>query len=232
MIVFTVVFSEAVTGFGSGDVTLGGTAGATGKNVTGSGTTYTVAVSGMTQSGTVTATIPAGSALDAAGNSSLASTFSDNSVTYSAPLQTGSLQVSLAPAGAASAGAQWQVDGGAWQNSGVAVSGLSVGNHPVAFKTLSGWTTPGNQTVTVSASQTTTATGVYVPKQLTEMALSNGVFSFVLNGSVGSNYVIQVSSDLVNWQSISTNTVSADGSVNTTDSSTFGLPQRFYRVLP
>lgn len=80
---FTVVFSEAVTGFASGDVTLGGTAGATGKSVTGSGTTYTVAVSGMTQNGTVTATIPAGVAQDAAGNGNLSSTSSDNTVTYS-----------------------------------------------------------------------------------------------------------------------------------------------------
>jgi TM2 domain-containing membrane protein YozV len=80
---FTVVFSEAVTGFASSDVTLGGTAGATGKSVTGSGTTYNVAVSGMTQSGTVTASIPAGAAQDSAGNANLVSTSSDNSVTYS-----------------------------------------------------------------------------------------------------------------------------------------------------
>ncbi len=45
---FTVVFSEVVTGFQTGDVTLSGTAGATTATVTGSGTTYNVAVSGMT----------------------------------------------------------------------------------------------------------------------------------------------------------------------------------------
>ena len=38
-----------------------------------------------------------------------------------------------------------------------------------------------------------------IVQQLTGMAMSNGVFRFVLNGPVGSNYVIQVSSDLVNW---------------------------------
>ncbi|MCU0270418.1 MAG: hypothetical protein MUF83_17470, partial [Acidimicrobiales bacterium] len=41
-IVFEVVFSENVTGFATGDVTLAGTAGATTATVTGSGTTYTV----------------------------------------------------------------------------------------------------------------------------------------------------------------------------------------------
>ena len=41
-------------------MTLSGTAGATTAIVTGSGTTYNVAVSGMTGSGTVIATIAAG----------------------------------------------------------------------------------------------------------------------------------------------------------------------------
>ena len=66
---FTVVFSESVTGFTGADVSLSGTAGATTATVTGSGTTYNVAVSGMTSDGTVIASIPAGGALDAAGNS-------------------------------------------------------------------------------------------------------------------------------------------------------------------
>ncbi|MEY2518471.1 MAG: hypothetical protein QOF24_230 [Verrucomicrobiota bacterium] len=79
---FTVVFSEAVTGFGSGSVTLSGTAGATTKVVTGSGNTYNVAVSGMTSDGTVIATVPAGGAADAAGNTNAASTSADNTVTY------------------------------------------------------------------------------------------------------------------------------------------------------
>jgi hypothetical protein len=70
---FTVVFSEAVTDFGDLDVTLEGTAGATTVAVTGSGTTYNLAVSGMTGSGTVIASIPAGVALDAAGNPNEAS---------------------------------------------------------------------------------------------------------------------------------------------------------------
>jgi hypothetical protein len=79
---FTVVFSESVTGFVGSDVTLGGTAGATTATVTGSGTTYNVAVSGMTSSGTVTASVVAAAASDAAGNTSAASTSSDNTVAY------------------------------------------------------------------------------------------------------------------------------------------------------
>ena len=82
---FTVVFSESVTGFTSGDVTIGGTAGGTKTvTVTGSGTTYNVAVSGMTSAGTVIASIAAGVASDAAGNANAASTSDDNTVTLQA----------------------------------------------------------------------------------------------------------------------------------------------------
>ncbi len=80
---FTVVFSEPVTGFGDSDVTLGGTAGASTAQVTGSGSTYTVAVSGMAQNGTVIASVAAGVAQDAAGNPNTASTSTDNTVTFS-----------------------------------------------------------------------------------------------------------------------------------------------------
>lgn len=81
-IIFTVVFSEAVTGFTGADVSLGGTAGATTATVTGGPSTYTVAVSGMTDAGTVTAAIAAGVANDDASNANLASTSTDNSVTF------------------------------------------------------------------------------------------------------------------------------------------------------
>ncbi len=81
-ITFEVVFSEPVTGFETGDVTLEGTAGATTGTVTGSGATYTVQVSGMTGSGTVIASIPAGMAQNAAAVGNSLSTSSDNSVTY------------------------------------------------------------------------------------------------------------------------------------------------------
>ncbi len=79
---FTVTFSEAVTGFDDSDVILGGTAGATTAAVTGSGTTYDVAVSGMTANGTVTASVADGAAQDAAGNDSTAAAVSDNQVIY------------------------------------------------------------------------------------------------------------------------------------------------------
>ena len=84
-------FSEPVTGFVNADVTLGGTALPTTAVVTGSSTTYNVAVSGMTGNGTVIISLAAGVAQDAAGNTSAASTNTDNTVTYdtTAPTVTG-----------------------------------------------------------------------------------------------------------------------------------------------
>jgi CSLREA domain-containing protein len=81
---FTVVFSEVVTGFGPSDVTLSGTANANTITVTGSGTTYNVAVSNVTdQSGTIVASVNAGGATNSAGFTNLASTSTDNTVTLS-----------------------------------------------------------------------------------------------------------------------------------------------------
>jgi hypothetical protein len=61
-----------VTGFTSGSVILGGTAGATTAVVSGSGARYTVSASGLTGSGTVTVGLVAGATMDPAGNASLA----------------------------------------------------------------------------------------------------------------------------------------------------------------
>jgi hypothetical protein len=77
---FTAVFSEAVTGFAPSDVAIAGTGGGTRTvAITGSGTTYTVAVTGLTD-GTLVVTVPPGGAADAAGNTNGASTSTDNSV--------------------------------------------------------------------------------------------------------------------------------------------------------
>ncbi|MFK0274923.1 putative Ig domain-containing protein [Ensifer sp. NPDC090286] len=81
-IAFDVVFNKSVTGFTGSDVQLSGTAGATTASVSGSGANYRVTVSGMSQAGTVTASIPAGKARSVAGFLNLASTSSDNTITY------------------------------------------------------------------------------------------------------------------------------------------------------
>ena len=88
-ILFTAVFNEPINTatFTTADVTLSGTApGATVASVTeiapNDGTTFEIAVNGMTGSGTVIASIPAVGVQDLAGNANAASTSTDNTVTY------------------------------------------------------------------------------------------------------------------------------------------------------
>jgi len=86
----------------------------------------------------------------------------------------GSLQVTITPAGAIAAGAQWRVDGGTWQTNGATVSGLPVTNHAVSFNTISGWTTPSNQTVSIKANSVAKAQGNYV---FSAQGIYNGLFA-------------------------------------------------------
>jgi hypothetical protein len=99
---FTVVFSEAVSDVATSDITPSGTAGATTATVTGGPTTYSVAVSGMANDGTVIASVAAGVAHDAAGNANVASTSIDNTVTYDAtPPVVSNVQASPNPSNGA-----------------------------------------------------------------------------------------------------------------------------------
>jgi hypothetical protein len=102
---FTVTFNKPVTTFDDADVALSGTApGALSAAVSGSGTLYTVRVSGMIGNGTIVATVPAGVVTDAAGNGNAASTSVDNSVTFAptSPIVTGIVRADPSPTGAAS----------------------------------------------------------------------------------------------------------------------------------
>lgn len=82
-IFFVVLFSEPVTGFTAEDVILDGTAGATSVEVSGDdGIRFELRVTGMSQDGTVVATVPAGVVIDSDGESNSASTSDDNLVEY------------------------------------------------------------------------------------------------------------------------------------------------------
>ena len=82
-ITFTATFSEPVVDFTGSAVTVGGTApGTPSVTVTGSGTGYTIAVSGLTGSGTVTAAIAGNAVHNAGGAGNTASTSTDNTVSY------------------------------------------------------------------------------------------------------------------------------------------------------
>ena len=96
----------------------------------------------------------------------LLSTVPQISTSVPAPMpgDTGSLEVAIAPDDAVDAGAQWQVDGGAWNDSGTELFSLPAGAHTVTFSHIDGWTRPASQTVTVSWRQLATTSGTYGPE--------------------------------------------------------------------
>jgi GH25 family lysozyme M1 (1,4-beta-N-acetylmuramidase) len=84
--------------------------------------------------------------------------------------------------------------------------------------------------VTAAASVQVTFAPVPQPKQLTDMTVSNGEFRFVLNGVEGTTCLIQKSLDLVDWTTISTNTIPVGGSINVTNPAS-GQVIQFYRAV-
>ena len=113
--------------------------------------------------------------------------------------QFGALNVNLSPPGAISAGAQWQVDAGAFQNNGAIITGLSTGSHRVSFKTITGWITPVSQNVMIFADITNTANAVYGLADVTKptlmitnvtagMNVSNAAFT--VKGTAGDNVAV------------------------------------------
>lgn len=79
-----------------------------------------------------------------------------------APVVSSALSVTLAPAAAVSAGAQWRVDGGAWRASGATATGLTAGAHTVSFSAVSGWTAPGDVSTATTNGTTNAFTATYV----------------------------------------------------------------------
>ena len=96
---------------------------------------------------------------------------------YAVQSETGALEVTISPSEAVTAGAQWQVDGGTNEISGVTATGLPVGNHNVTFSAIPGWTTPDSQTISVSANSTATAIGTYVA----QLQFTNAPYRYITN---------------------------------------------------
>jgi fibronectin type 3 domain-containing protein len=76
-------------------------------------------------------------------------------------------------------------------------------------------------TVTVSA------TNISVAPTMSAVTLSAGQFGFIVNGEVGRTYIVQASTDLVNWVTVQTNAAP----FTFVDSETTNFTRRFYRTF-
>ena len=105
------------------------------------------------------------------------------------PPNTGSLTVNLSPEGAVSAGAQWRVDGSAYRNNGDTATGLAPGSHTVSFKSVSGYTTPADKSVSITSGANTPDSGAYTvitPSTYTLTINQGGVMGYIVNQPFGS----------------------------------------------
>jgi hypothetical protein len=94
---------------------------------------------------------------------------------------TGSLQVSLSPSSAI--GAQWSVSGRVSRNSGETEPGLPPGTATVRFTPVSGYNTPADRTVTITAGNTASTSATY-----TAVAPANYTLTLnSVNGAIGRN---------------------------------------------
>jgi hypothetical protein len=72
------------------------------------------------------------------------------------------IRISLLPPPAIANGAQWAVDGGIWNDSGVTVDSLTPGPHSITYLPITGWTAPSNEIVSLTNGITATFTRTYI----------------------------------------------------------------------
>lgn len=84
---------------------------------------------------------------------------------------TAGVKVTILPATAVKAGAQWQVNGGSSFKSGVTVTNLTAGAHVISFTTIPGFTTPAPQIVDLTLGTVFPVTGTYIAADVTKPVL-------------------------------------------------------------
>jgi hypothetical protein len=153
-------------------------------------------------------------------------------------------------------GAAWSFDGTPYGDGSIAVSAngktmISSGSsqeYEVSPNTGASWYTPNppnlSGSVTSSSDGNTLAIldsyndliylSVPPPSQEASIAVvtnsSQGMPTFQLTGQPGYTYIIQASTNLVNWVNLTT-LVNTNGTVTFTDPSTTNYPQRYYRAV-
>jgi sugar lactone lactonase YvrE len=116
-------------------------------------------------------------------NGSQQSNLGTFSVTAQPPPSVGSLCVTLQPAGAVSAGAQWEVDNTGYNNSGQVVGYLTPGLHTVSFKPVAGYTAPASHSVSISGGNLTTEADTYT-------AVAPSTYTLTLNQGGNMGYIV------------------------------------------
>lgn len=105
------------------------------------------------------------------------------------------------------------------------VSSISAGNYSVRIVNGVGSVTSSNAVLVVLAGTVSNVLNIVS----TGTGMTANGFKLQLSGPSGSNYVIQASTDLKNWTSLSTN-AAPTGSISYTDAAAASFPLRYYRA--
>jgi hypothetical protein len=126
--------------------------------------------------------------------------------------------------------------GGSYTNIAQVPAGVGIYTEPNPTIALTQTVSYAVSAVTGAGSNSTQVVASIVPPSnvvssnamiVTPHVLPNGNFQFGLQGLEGQTYVVQTSTNLVNWTSVYTN----NGSFIFTDLSTTNYGRRFYRVM-
>jgi len=97
--------------------------------------------------------------------------------------------VTIEPSEARAGAAQWRLTSGpdtGWKDSGVFINNLSAGStYTITFRSVSSWTTPGNQSRTIVANATVTREGIYQPVQQHDSPISDEQYQELSNWLFG-----------------------------------------------
>jgi uncharacterized repeat protein (TIGR01451 family) len=91
--------------------------------------------------------------------------------------------------------------------------------------------TPDPNPDDVTASLAVTVGNGGAPRLTNTVVNSNGTFQLTVNGQSGQEYIVQASTNLVNWLPVYTNPPPFVSPFTFTDSNTTTYPDRFYRVV-
>ncbi len=177
-VTYAIVFSETAAWLVPTPGTLSGTAGANTVVVTGSGTTYSAAVSGMTRTGTVIADIAASAAQDVAGNANSASTSTDKTVTFTDATAPVVVISSFTPGGSQTTVSTGTAGFGPGDAATITLVLCKVNVYPCAVAntvaTLTPTVTPGTGAWTVTSAALGTQPTVYARATQTDLTGNTG----------------------------------------------------------
>jgi hypothetical protein len=147
----------------------------------------------------------------------------------------GLLKVEISPPDAIAAGAGWRIledTNLTFYYNNAAYYQTKTGSWTMTFRAATNFVTPANRPVQISVGQATIIAIAYSyasPRAVTPV-LSNGVVQLAFTASAGQKLALERSTNLVNWQSLVTNTVGVDGVVRFTDSALPDASRTFYRA--